>query len=369
MNKILQKITVGAFIFIVIPITASAATVLRTGETVSVANDQVVSGDFYATGGTVSHSGLVQGDLYTAAGSFTNNGIVEGDLTIVSGSAQVHASVTDDVRVVGGDVVIAGAVGGDVVVLGGLLKILSTADIKGDVLFFGGELQVLGEVEGSIMGTADKVRIDSHVGQSVDMKTSTLTLGERAEVLGDVRYVSATEIVRSQNAVVVGEIVKNTIPSKEPASYEGYVISFIIVLFSALILQLLFRTQLQTSLPSMTQNMGVAGLIGMAALFIAPVLIVVSLASMLGVLVGLMILFAFILLLLVTCALLSIYIGALVGMYMKNNGSLSVVYTILGAAIIQIMLLVPVLGVIAVAIIYFIVFGSLLRSLFFAIRV
>ena len=115
--------------------------------------------------------------------------------------------------------------------------------------------------------------------------------------------------------------------------------------------------------------MGVSGLIGMAALFIAPVLIVVSLASMLGVLVGLMILFAFILLLLVTCALLSIYIGALVGMYMKNNGSLSVVYTILGAAIIQIMLLVPVLGVIAVAIIYFIVFGSLLRSLFFAIRV
>ncbi len=368
MNTLAQKITIIAFVAVLIPFSVSASTILRTGETVSVADDQIVAGDFYASGGTVSHSGLIQGDLYTVAGSFTNNGIIEGDLTVVAGSAQVHASVTDDVRVAGGEVVIAGNVGGDVVVFGGLLKILSTADIKGDVLFFGGELQVLGDVEGSVMGTADSVRIDSHVGQSIDMKTGSLTLGDRAEVLGDVRYLSATEVVRSQNAVVVGEIVKNTVTVETPVSYEGYIISFIIVLFSALVLQLLFRSQLQRALPVMTQNIGMAGLIGMAGMIITPMLIVVSLASMLGFMVGLITLFAFLLLVLVSCALSSIYIGTLLSTYMNKSTNLSVVYTILGAVVLQAMLLVPVIGFVALVLLFFIVFGALLRSIFLTIR-
>jgi len=346
MKKLVRNTIILVFIAVAVPISVSATTILRTGETVSVADDQVVDGDFYASGGTVSNSGLVKGDLYSAAGSFTNNGTIEGDLTIVSGSAQVHASVTDDVRVAGGEVVIAGSVGGDVVVFGGLLKILSTADIGGDILFFGGELQVLGDVEGSVMGTAESVRIDSHIGQSVDMKTGSLTLGDRAEVLGDVRYLSATEIVRSQNAVVIGEIVKNTTTVEAPVSYEGSIISFIIVLFSALVLQLLFRAPLLRAIPTMIQNVGLAGLIGIAAMIIAPILIVVSLASMLGVLVGLIIFFTFILLVLGTCALASIYMGAFINKYMKRDNTISVVGTILGAISLQLLLLIPVLGVV-----------------------
>lgn len=368
MKKSILRFLIITFIFIVGPVSASAATILRTGETVSVADDQVVGGDFYATGGTVSNSGLVQGDFYTAAGSFTNNGAVEGDLSVISGSAQIHASVTDDVRVVGGDVVIAGKIGGDVVVLGGLLKILSTAEVEGDVLFFGGELQVLGDVAGSVMGTADSVRIDSHIGQSLDMKTGSLTLGDRAEILGDVRYESLSEIVRSQNAVVVGEIVRNTSTVEKSVSYDGYIISFIIILFSALVLQLLFRAHLQRSLPLMTQNMGMAGLIGMAVMIITPILIVVSLASMLGILVGLVILFAFVLLLLLSFALSSIYIGALISKYLKKENTLSVVYTVLGAVTLQLTLLVPVIGPITAILIFFIVFGALIRGIFLTLR-
>ena len=369
MNKIAKKYILLAIVFAVIPVSVSAATVLRTGDTVTVANDQVVSGDFYATGGTVSNSGLIEGDLYTAAGSFTNNGTVDGDLTVVSGSAQIHASVTDDVRVVGGDVVIAGNVGGDVVVVGGLLKVLSTAEIQGDVLFFGGELQVLGKVEGSVMGTAEQARIDSHIGQSIDMKVGAITLGDRAEVLGDVRYTAVNEVVRSQNAVVVGDIVKNSATDNEaPVSYERYVISFIVILFSALVLQLIFRAHLQKALPALTTNIGMSGLIGIAGVILIPLLMVVSLASMLGILVGLILLFGLVLLLLVSFALSSILVGAMVNRYVTGHATLNVVYTILGAALLQIALLIPAIGPVLVMVIFFIVFGALLRSIFLAVR-
>jgi cytoskeletal protein CcmA (bactofilin family) len=262
--------------------------------------------------------------------------------------------------------VVAGDVGGDVVVVGGLLKILSTANIKGDVLFFGGELQVLGNVDGSVMGTAEQARIDALIGKSVDMKVGTLTLGDNAEILGDVRYTSIGEIVRSQNAVVVGEIVKNTAPVEKEVSYEMYVVSFIVILFSALILQLLFRTQLLKSIPALTHNLGAAGLVGMASLILIPIVVVISLASMLGMLVGLIMLFAFILLILISCALSSILVGVILQKYINGTESLNVAYTIFGAVILQISLVIPVLGFIVVTLIFLITFGTLIRSLYFA---
>lgn len=357
-----------AFMLLLVPLSVSAVTIVRTAETVSVANDQVVAGDFYASGGTVSNSGLIEGDLYTAAGSFTNNGTIKGDLTVLAGSAQVHASVTDDVRVVAGETILAGSIEGDVVVFGGLLKILSTADIKGDVLFFGGELQALGTIEGSVMGTAERVRIDTKVGQSVDMKVGSLALGDRAEVLGDVRYTSPSEIIRSQNAVVVGGIIKNTAPAEKTGSYESYVISFIIILFSALVLQLLLRSHLQIVLPALTQNIGMAGLIGIAGLILFPILIAISIASMLGLVVGLLLLFAFFFLILTSVALASIIVGAFINRYFYKTLSLNVAFTILGAALLQGLLLIPLIGVVLMMIIFFITFGALLRYIFLAIR-
>lgn len=362
------KILLATLVLAFIPVSASATAILRSGDTVSVTNDQVINGDFYAGGGVVSLSGVVKGDMYTAAGSFTNNGIVDGDLSVAGGSVQMHASVTDDVRVIGGEVVVAGSVGGDVVVVGGLLKVLSTAQIDGDILFFGGDLQVLGPVEGSIMGMADQVRVDSHVGGSIDVTATRVSLGDRTEVLGDVRYVSNNELVRSQSAVIVGEVVQNTAPVETEVSYENIIISFIVMLFSALMLQLIFRNQLTRQLPKLTDGLGMAGLIGIATLILAPIVIVIALASMLGTLIGLLLLAGFILLLLLTFALSSVYLGAIIGKFTNAPHMPHVLYTVFGAVIIQLLLLIPLIGQTLALVLYFIVFGAIVRSLFLFFR-
>src|SRR3989344_5008966 len=145
-------------VILAIPSVALASSVMRTGEAVSVAADQAVEGDFYGLGNDVTVAGEVQGDL---------------------------------------------------VVLAGTLKVLSTAKISGDILFFGTDAEISGEVGKSIFGTSERMRVEGVVSGDIDVKTGTLTLGERADITGMVKYASSNEIVRAQNARVAGQVIQN----------------------------------------------------------------------------------------------------------------------------------------------------------------
>ena len=213
----MKKFSTGTLIFgfiMSIPLITLAETVVRTGESVAIGNDQVVENDFYAAGQSIVHSGEVKGDMYAAGASVTVNGPIGADLTILGGTAQVHSEIKDDVRIIAGDTVIGGKVVGDVFVIGGVLKVLSSASIDGDVFFYGGEAEISGPVKGSVMGTAEAFRIDAQIDGNVDVIASrALVLGDRASVSGNVSYQSVGEINRAQQAVVVGEVVRNSTTS------------------------------------------------------------------------------------------------------------------------------------------------------------
>ncbi|MDA8597202.1 hypothetical protein N9L26_02590, partial [Candidatus Pacebacteria bacterium] len=205
-------------LFLFAPVSASAETVLRISDSISLAADQTVEDDFYGIAGLygpVSLSGSVEGDAYVFGSSVTINGPVDGDLAAAWGAVQVHASVTDDVRIFGGEVTIAEYVGGDVFVYGGSLNVLSSAEIAGDVFYYdilNGAAEINGTVGGSIFGNMHSLRVDGAVGGSIDVVVDELVLGERADVTENVTYTSAADLVRAQNAVVAGEIIRNDAP-------------------------------------------------------------------------------------------------------------------------------------------------------------
>ena len=74
-------------------------------------------------------------------------------------------------------------------------------------------------VGGKVLGTAERVRINSAVAGGVDISTPNLTLGEQANITGDVRYVSDSELVRATGAVVTG-VVSNvsSVPSRRSSA-------------------------------------------------------------------------------------------------------------------------------------------------------
>lgn len=348
MKKITSVTTVfvGLVLFLM-PFVGYAETVVRTGDTVSISDDQTIENDFYASGGIVSMSGFVRGDMYAIGGGVTINGDIAEDLALLAGTAQIHASVTDDVRIVGGDITIAEHVGGDLFVIGGVLTVLPTATIEGDVFFFGGEATVDGTVGGSVMGMMEKLRLNGTVAQNVDVTTaSAVTLGDRASVGGSVTYVSQEELVRSSQAVIEGEIVRNSGEQQfDSKALLRDAATFIIVwLFSTLVLYLLLRERFAQIFAESIDAPMKATLIGLVFVFLAPAVVALLFVTMLGLLVGILSFWFYFGLILFAFTASGIVAGAFLARFAGKRAPLTVWWVIAGALSVIFVLAIPIIG-------------------------
>jgi cytoskeletal protein CcmA (bactofilin family) len=329
---------------LLLPGLTEAATVVRTGDSIAIAADQVVEGDFYGVGGTVAISGQVAEDMHLIGGTVTMNGEGLADLAIVAGSADVHGSIADDVRIVGGTVVVAGSVKGNLVVVANELSVLSTATIGGDVLFFGGMADVGGSVGGSVLGTSNSLRIDSSVGGAINVTTGLLTLGERTEVAGIVSYSSLQELSRSQNAVVRGQITRTEPVITPDTSMRTAVIGFLILLFASLVVHLLLKRFAVKVVAGTKTDQLRAFLVGFFTLFLLPIAALILLASSLGSIIGLLLFTSYFALILLAIALLGAVTGSHLMKFFRVESEVSVLTVVIGVAVLYASVYVPVIG-------------------------
>lgn len=358
----------GIFGLLFVPMVVTAGPIVRSGDSVSVEADQVLEGDFYGMGGTVVVSGEANHDVFITAGSATINAPVKGDITALGGTVQVHAEAGDDVRVMGGEVTLAQPVLGDVVVLGGVLKVLSTASVGGDILFFGGDLTVSGSVQGSVLAYANSVRIDANIGGDVSATVGkTLTLGDRTEILGNLQYESPSELARAQGAVVVGDIQRKTTQS-EGSPYYVFLLPVLILLFAALTGYVLFKKHMQILVDETFTSYGTNGLIGLAVLIALPFVAVLLMASVLGMIVGIALLAAYVLLVAVSWVLCSVIIGVLLSHVLTKSKNVKLLSIVLGAVVFSLLPFVPFLGPLAMFAVFAIVSGGLAARLYRVLR-
>lgn len=356
---------------LVVPLQSThAETIVRTGDAVAVAANQKVEGNYYAIGGTVSLSGVIEGDALLAGGNITINGTVTKDVFALGGTVNVSASTSDDVRIIGGDVTISGPVGGSLIVLGGRVTVLSSATINGDVLVYGGDVTIDGTVNGSILGTIERLRVNGQVGAGVTVTTPYLTLGEQAQIKGDVVYTSDTNLTRAAGTIVSGSIVKNAvdITVDQKTVFRTEIVTFLISLFATLSLYLLARKRVEMFGSTATKRYTLKLLVGFATLFLVPIAVVILLASVLGIFVGLIGLFAFCALFLLTLPLMSIVLGSIIAELVTKKSRISVLWIMLGAVLIHVLLLLPIVGLVAISLLFLITLGNLVITSYHLVR-
>jgi len=353
----------------VLPTVVLAETIVRTGESVTVGADQSVEGTFYGVGGTVVTSGQVDGDVVLAGGTVTLNGEVSDDALIIGGTVGVYGPVGDDVRIVGGDVTIADTVDGSVAVIGGVVRILSSANVTGDVLVYGGNVTIEGAVNGQILGNAEQFRIDAPVG-GIDVTTVFLTLGERATVANDVRYVSATEVTRAAGATVGGAITRSDVQVAEAATFEvrTILIQFLVSLFASLSLYLLFRTLLERLVGGVSRRLSLSALLGVGVLLIVPIASIIMMVSVLGLLVGMIGMLAYLLVLVIALSLSSVVLGGLLSVWFTKTSRINVLWITVGAISVQVLLLVPFVGPALFLGLFTVTLGGVVHGLYRIVR-
>jgi cytoskeletal protein CcmA (bactofilin family) len=354
---LLLSLSVLAFV----PPVAQAETVVRTGESVVIATDQVVESDFYALAGTIVHTGQVVGDMYAVGGDVTAQGAVETDLTVIGGRVDVDGDVGDDLRVVGGETQIAGAIGGDVFVIGGMLTVLPSASIAGDIYFFGGEAEINGPVGGSVLGHAERLRIDTMVGNLVQVTARQgLTLGAQASVVGNVEYRSSRELVRAPDAVIGGELVSSPLPVIEDTfNLTERVLPLLVMLFGSLVLYLLGRSFMSAVVSQSLTYSVRASFIGVAIVFAGPLVAIFLLATVLGLVVGLSALGLLLVLLALSYSIAPMILGVLIWRLAGGASTLQPFAILLGVVVLQLALILPVVGVMLVFALSVIAAGAL----------
>jgi hypothetical protein len=366
---ILSIILLAAGVFVTPSIT-HAGPIIRSGEELSIDATQVLQGDFYGLSPTITLSGAAENDVYLGGGTITVNAPVAEDLVVVGGTVQIHGDVADDVRVLGGEVVIGKSVKGDVAVFGGKLTVLSTASVEGDILFFGGELVVEGPVSGSIHGRSDSIRINADIGGDVLVIAHTdFTLGDKAQVAGDVIYTSAIQLGRAQNAVVQGEIQKRELEVVTSQSgLQMYMFLGLTLLFTACSVFFLARSRVQQLMRVSRERLGIHGLIGLGIFFVVPFISTVFIVSVVGSLFGVVLLALYVTLLLLALVLSSVLLGYYIQSYFFKRDEISLSTVIIGVFAFCIVAVIPYVGGLGVFACITVLLGSIGTSLYNATR-
>lgn len=352
-------------LMLLIPFSSEARTVLRSGDTVSISQEQLIEGDLYTAASIVNISGEISEDLLAAGAEVTVNGQVGSDVFILGGNVDIHGTIGDDLRVIGGNVIIAEPVLGDVFVVGGTVKVLSTATITGDLTVVGSVLEVAGPVSGKILGWTESIRIDSQIDGDVEITTNNLTLGDNANIAGNVQYVSQDQLVRSQSAVVAGEVVRNDPVVESPqTSVTSMLLPVLVILFSVALWYLLSRRMLQRVVNRALMPGIRPVLVGVLFILLAPFAISILMVSMLGFFVGFALLSAYLLFLTLALVATPAVMGHLVMSLTKSDvPSVTLLTLLLGTVITAVCFVVPVVGPVIFLGFFILTFGALIDLL------
>jgi len=203
---------------------------LKGGETVTVAADEVVPDDLYASGDTVRIEGTVRGDLVAAGREIVIDGIVEGDILAAGQSVTISGTVGDDARIAG-QVLHLGPnarLGDDLVAAGFSLETEPGSGVGGTARFFGYQALLAGEVAEGLGGSMGALELAGTVQGDVDVEVGPrgegappifwptpvpipsvapgLAVADGARVGGALRYQSPTEGAIGSAATVDGGI-------------------------------------------------------------------------------------------------------------------------------------------------------------------
>lgn len=207
----------------------------KTGETVIIGKDEVITDDLYVAASEIVVDGTIQGDLIAAGSVITINGVVEGDVIAAAAEINLNGRVADDARLAAAAITLGekASVGDDVVGAGASLETRPGSTIGGDLTMADAQNLLAGDVAGNaqlstaaleLRGKIDKnlsVNLGYQEQPQADQQETMpmvifggngrqihvpqvrpgITLAEGAQVGGDLDYTYNHEISVPQSAI------------------------------------------------------------------------------------------------------------------------------------------------------------------------
>ncbi|MFC4872467.1 hypothetical protein [Negadavirga shengliensis] len=358
--------------------------------------DRVVIGekvhhDLYIAGGTVTINAPVEGDLIVAGGTITVSDSIAQDILAAGGTIVVDGFVGDDIRCAGGTVVFSGEILGDLIVAGGNVHLEKMAVINGNLVVTGGEITVDGRIKGDIKSAGGAFTLNGRVENNLEARGGKLTLN--GSVQGKSLLVGNV-IELGPDMIFEGDVVywnkkgeldfKNTLTSGQPVFDSSYALenkhwyflgfaSILLVVWylgtaflMIFVIQYLFGgifkkaavTAVDTTMKSL--GWGVLFIVGV------PILVVLSIATIIGLPIGVITLLAYLTLLLFSTVMVALLAANAINniYYQSAWGKTRIILTaFLIFIILKLVSLIPFIGQLVMLLLICLTLGALIVNI------
>jgi len=244
------KKTAKIFLFLallLIPFFALKAAGIKTGETVYIPKEEIVSGNLYVAGQSITIDGTIGGDLIAASQAITVNGRVEGDIIALSQDITVNGEVGGNIRIAGNTLTINGTVARNLNAFGANIVLGAESRIGWDAYIVGSNLSARGIIDGGLSGSAGQALITGKIGKNIDLKLNggtaqKLTVASGAIINGDINYTSKLAASISPGASIAGNVQQKTPEIKVNDHFWPWLWGRLFAIFAAIAVGLVMTT-------------------------------------------------------------------------------------------------------------------------------
>lgn len=333
----------------------------RGDKRVLIPKEATISGSLFVAGESVEVAGTVNGDLFCAGQHVTITGTVTGDVICAGQSVLINGSVEQDVRVAGQTVSFEGPVLKNVTVFGQHVDVRPRSNIFGEVFSFAQNLTVGGHVYKDLSGGAQLAAIDGRIDGDVKLKTESLQVGPQASVAGNLSYESTETATIPQTASLAGTLTRteptnknarewhtvSNVQRKSGGSLAGVIIKIIFYSLLGLALVAVAPAFSERTLANADRERLRSFGFGIASFIVIPLLLVLSVITIIGIPVTILGVFAWMFFLMVSRLLVSVWVGRWVLMHWftdKRDSSLWQI--VLGTVVTVALFKLPFVGII-----------------------
>lgn len=325
----MKKTTILAcLVAMFLPLAASAYSV-KSGDSVYVPKGEIIEGNLYAAGSSLTIDGKVTGDVICAGQSISITGDVAGDVICAGQSINITGKIGGNLRLAGNTVNFSGQTERNGLIMGATIVTAASSTIGWDLLILGNVFELRGDIGRDLYGSAGKVSLSGQVGKNLNLNFGAknnngqpLVIADTAKINGDIKYKSDKDAIIGGGAVIKGEVIHNfpnMAAKKSGLENSGWWWGKLISIFSALVIGLVlisfWREQIIKITDLMLAKTGPSFGWGILALLLTPIITIILLITIIGIPLSLILTALW----LIAMYASKILVGILVGRSLLNN--------------------------------------------------
>lgn len=319
----------------------------RGGDNVYVS--EKINDDLLIGGSDVKFDGELLGDVLAAGMDIVIDGTIDGNVNAAGYTIKVGGQVTRSVRMAGVKTTADGAIGNNLMMASAIARVSSTCEVQNDVYITASTVYINGTVLGNLQIEGDEVVITGLVDQDVNIRAgSKLRIERTAVITGDLEYSSPEKADIADDAQIDGDVRWKRISPDRGDPLRSFLIDFLFFIaafIAGLFLIWLCRNQ-ACSVKDIVASQPAKSLgIGLIALIVWPILVFFAMITVIGIPVGIIGMFAFLIVFYISKLFVAIYIGErIIRLIYSRGGDSQALALLIGLVILAVVNQIPYVG-------------------------